>query len=173
MLIENFLNEIEEILENGKTVPFTSNVMIDAERLRKGIEDVRLNMPDEIMQARKIASERKEILTVAQENSDGIIAAAHKRAKELVTDHEITRGAEMSAAEIMQNAKMQANTLMENAKKNADEVTEQAQNWSNDLRTSAGEYVENIVALADETLTNSVNEIRKTRQSLRNAAQRK
>ena len=36
---------------------------------------------------------------------------------------------------------------------------------------SAGEYVENIVATADEALTNSVNEIRKARMSLRSAAQ--
>ena len=50
-------------------------------------------------------------------------------------------------------------------------MTEQAQKWASDLRTSAGEYVENIVATADEALTNSVNEIRKARMSLRSAAQ--
>ena len=41
------------------------------------------------------------------------------------------------------------------------------------MRTSASEYVESIVAVADETLTNSVNEIRRARQHLRSASQSK
>ena len=61
MTVENLLDEIESILEEGKTVPFTSNLLVDAQAIKTAIEDIRLNMPEELMQARKIASERKEI----------------------------------------------------------------------------------------------------------------
>lgn len=63
MTIESLIEELEQIIDEGKSVPFTSNQIVDVERLRTTIEDMRLNMPDELMQARKIASERKEILT--------------------------------------------------------------------------------------------------------------
>lgn len=171
MNIESLLDELEDILDEGKSMPFTSNTLIDVNEVRRVLEDIRLNMPDELMQARKIASERKEILTAAQNTADEIIAAAHRRAKELVTEHEITKGAEINAADIMAQARTQAGEIVEGARATASQLTDQAQKWANDMRTSAGEYVENIVALADESLTNSVNEIRRARQSLRAAAQ--
>ena len=171
MTIESLIEELEQIIDEGKSVPFTSNQIVDVERLRTTIEDMRLNMPDELMQARKIASERKEILTAAQSTAEGIITAAKKKADELISEHEITKGAE--AENIMAEARKKANGIVEQARGTAAELTEQAQKWSNDMRKSAGEYVERVVSMADEGLTNSVNEIRRVRQSLKAAAQHK
>ena len=171
MGIENLLDDIEEVLENSKNVPFSSKISVDGDEIKTLIEDIRLNMPEEIMKARKIASERKEIIDAAQRTADEIIDDARKEAKEIVSQHEITKNAEQAATEIMQQARAQATEVVEQARATASELTEQAQKWSNDLRTSAGEYVENIVATADDSLTNAVNEIRKARMSLRNASQ--
>ena len=157
MTIESLIEELEQIIDEGKSVPFTSNQIVDVERLRTTIEDMRLNMPDELMQARKIASERKEILTAAQSTAEG----------------KITKGAEAEAENIMAEARKKANGIVEQARGTAAELTEQAQKWSNDMRKSAGEYVERVVSMADEGLTNSVNEIRRVRQSLKAAAQHK
>ncbi len=173
MTIENLLEEIENILDEGKSVPFTSNLLVDAQAIKTAIEDIRLNMPDELMQARKIAAERKEILAGAQDNADKIIEKAHLRAKEIISEDEITRGAEAQAAEILQQARQNATEIVEQARQSATELTEQARNWAKEMRTSASEYVESIVAVADETLTNSVNEIRRARQHLRAASQSK
>lgn len=73
MTIESLIEELEQIIDEGKSVPFTSNQIVDVERLRTTIEDMRLNMPDELMQARKIASERKEILV-----EQNLESTAHK-----------------------------------------------------------------------------------------------
>ena len=113
MTIESLLEEIEVILEEGKSVPFTSNLLVDSAAIKTAIEDIRLNMPDELMQARKIASERKEILAGAQESADKIIEKAHLRAKEIIAEDEITRGAEAQAAEIIQQARQNANEIVE------------------------------------------------------------
>ena len=82
MTIESLLDEIINIIDEGKSVPFTSNILVDAEAIKTAVEDIRLNMPDELTQARKIASERKEILASAQASADDIIEQAHLRAKE-------------------------------------------------------------------------------------------
>lgn len=173
MTIESLLEEIDGILDEGKAVPFTSNLLVDAGAIKTAIEDIRLNMPDELMQARKIASERKEILATAQDNADKIIEKAHLRAKEIISEDEITRGAEAQAAEILQQARANANEIVEQARASAAELTEQARAWSKDMRESASEYVENIVAIADESLTNSVNEIRRARHQLKAASQQR
>lgn len=173
MTIESLLDEIINIIDEGKSVPFTSNILVDAEAIKTAVEDIRLNMPDELTQARKIASERKEILASAQASADDIIEQAHLRAKEIISEDEITRGAEAQAAEMMQQARNAANDIVEQARNAATELTEQAKNWSSEMRKSASDYVENIVGMADETLTSSVNEIRRTRQQLRAASQSK
>lgn len=170
MSIESLLDSIEEVLENSKNVPFSSKISVDGEEIITLIEDIRLNMPDELMKARKIASERKEIIDAAQGSADEIIEDAHKQARAIVSEHEITKLAEENAAEILQQARTQATEIIEQARASASEVTEQAQKWANELRKSAGEYVENIVATSDEALTAAVNEIRKARMSLRSAA---
>ena len=150
MTIESLIEELEQIIDEGKSVPFTSNQIVDVERLRTTIEDMRLNMPDELMQARKIASERKEILTAAQSTAEGIITAAKKKADELISEHEITKGAEAEAENIMAEARKKANGIVEQARGTAAELTEQAQKWSNDMRKSAGEYVERVVSMASQ-----------------------
>lgn len=116
MTIESLIEELEQIIDEGKSVPFTSNQIVDVERLRTTIEDMRLNMPDELMQARKIASERKEILTAAQSTAEGIITAAKKKADELISEHEITKGAEAEAENIMAEARKKANGIVEQAR---------------------------------------------------------
>ena len=171
MSIESLLDNIEDVLENSKNVPFSSKISVDGEEIKTIIEDIRLNMPDELMKARKIASERRDILDAAQATSEDIIAQARDKANVSVSEHEITKKAEENAADILQQARTQATEIIEQARATASDMTEQAQKWASDLRTSAGEYVENIVATADEALTNSVNEIRKARMSLRSAAQ--
>ena len=44
MTIENLLEEIETILDEGKSVPFTSNLLVDAQAIKTAIEDIRLNI---------------------------------------------------------------------------------------------------------------------------------
>ena len=174
MSIDTLLNDMDTVIEEGKSFPlFPNKLLVDVDELHRIIEDIRLNMPEELMQARKIASERKEILTGAQDNADKIIEQAHVRAKEIISEDEITRGAEMQAEEIIQQARQTANEIVEQARASATELTEQARAWSKEMRTSASEYVESIVAVADETLTNSVNEIRRARQHLKAASQSK
>lgn len=170
MNVESLVDEIEAILESGKTVPFTSNLLVDAEEIKRVIEDIRLNMPDELMQARKIVSERKEILTAAQNSADAILEGGRKRAKELVAQDEITKAAEANAAELLQQAQKRAQDIVEQARQSAQEITNQAKRWSADMRQSAGKYVESIVTTADEALTNSVNEIRRAHNQLRAAS---
>ena len=52
MEIYTFLDNLEELLESGAKVPFSSKVMVDAEELREIIEEMRLKIPDELKQAK-------------------------------------------------------------------------------------------------------------------------
>lgn len=173
MSIDKLLEGVDTILEQAKAVPFSGKVMVDAEEIRGIIDEVRLNMPEEFTKARKIAAERRDILNEAQTMADDIIAKAEAKAKGMIEAHEITAGARESANEIMQQARVQASELMETTRREANDMMEQAHKWSTDMRDGALQFVEEIINSSDETLTESVNEIRRTRQQIRVAAAKK
>lgn len=169
MSIDTLLGDIDTIIEEGKSVPFSSKLMIDVEELKRVVEDIRLGMPEEITQAKKIASERRDILNDAQSTADDIVNKARQRADLMVEEHQITKEAKEAALGIMQQAKDESSTLLQNARSKAQDMMDRAEKWSNDMRENASSYVEDIVRSTDETLTKNVNDIRKLRQNLREA----
>ena len=52
------------------------HTVVDAEKLRALIDDIRLNIPGEIKQARGIVADRTDIITNAKREADGIIRNA-------------------------------------------------------------------------------------------------
>ena len=55
MSIDEILEEMDELLDKAGSVPFVSHKkVIDGERMRELINDVRLNMPHELKEAKKI-----------------------------------------------------------------------------------------------------------------------
>lgn len=167
--VEKSLADIERLIEEAKTVPFSGKTIIDQDELSKLIEDIRLNMPEEITQAKRIAQERRDILDKAQGEAENIIDKARQRADIMVEEHQITKEAKSAAEDIFRQAKAEAESILENAKRNADDMTSKAEKWSDDIRRNASNYVETIIRDTDETLTKNVNDIRRLRQSVKDA----
>ena len=80
MSIDTLLNDMDTVIEEGRSVPFSSKLAVDVDELRRIIEDIRLNMPVEITQAKKIAAERRDILNAADAQAEDIIIKARQRA---------------------------------------------------------------------------------------------
>lgn len=170
MNIDDLLNQIENILEEGKTV-FGSKVKIDADAVRSILSDIRVNMPDEVIKARKIAAERKVILNQASDTAELKIKQAEAQARKMVEEHEITKSAQLNAAEIIADAKEQAAEIVEKAKANSNEIVDNAQKWANDLRSGASSFVDTIMNESDEILAQSIEDFTKSLNKVRIASQ--
>ncbi len=169
MSIDTLLRDMDTVLDEGKTVPFSNKLMVDVEELKRLIEDIRLNMPQEITQAKKIAAERRDILNAADAEAEEILEKARQKADLMVEEHQITKEAREAARGIMQQAKNESELLIDNSKERARDIMDKAEKWSGDMRRNASNYVESIIRETDETLTKSVNDIRQLRQSVRDA----
>ena len=101
MNIDDLINQIEDIIEEGKHPFGGSKVKVDADAIRSILNDIRVGLPDEVIKARQIASERKAILSQANDAAEVKIRQAEAQARKLVEDHEITKGAQLNAAEII------------------------------------------------------------------------
>lgn len=144
MSIEELLEQFDEALDSGMKMP-GKRVVVNAENLRAVIDDIRLNIPSEIKQARGIVADRSDIITNAKREADSIIRGAEERAKAMVSQEEITKLAKEKATEIIADAQAKSRAM----------------------RKAAQDFVDEIMKRADEGLTANLSEVRKTRADLK------
>jgi len=148
MEILKMIDLLEDKVEQTKTIPLLNRALIDREELLAAIEEIRLNIPEDMKQARLIKDERKRILAEAQTEAEEIINDAKAKTEKMVDEHEITK-----------KAYEQANQIVAAAQKN-----------SRELRMGARQYVDSLFADTDAKLTKAQSIIRKARADVRQEA---
>ena len=149
MNIEDILDGLDELLDRAWSLPLSGGrCVVDAEKVRDLIDDIRLNLPTEIKQAKAIVNDRSEIISIAKRESETIVRKAEERARALIAQEEVVKQAQTRAAEI----------------------TQQAQQKAREMRTAAQEFSDGMLKQAEEALFKSINEIKSTRQALRAAS---
>ena len=105
MSIDEILEEMDELLDKASSVPFVSHKkVIDGERMRELINDVRLNMPHELKEAKKIEFDCQRILNEAKLNAENIIRKAEERAAQIVSREAIVTEAKKKALDMLTKA---------------------------------------------------------------------
>ena len=122
MDIMALIDRVEEIVDNARTVPFSSNKMVDPDKVYEIIDEIRAQYPDELKQARWIVKERQEMLEEAEKEANRILEEARERAQQLASEQEVVRLAEQQAADIMDRAKQQEREIRLGAEDYADEM---------------------------------------------------
>ena len=122
MEIFTLLESLEEILESGSKVPFSSKVMVDIDELRDILEDIRLKLPDELKQAKWVKEERQRILEEAQKEADDVVKEAENRIIAMIDEHEITKKAYEQKAQIIETANEMSREISQGTKEYADNV---------------------------------------------------
>ena len=145
MEVFTLLENLEEVIESGSKVPFSTKVMVDAEELREIIEDIRLKLPDELKQAKWVKEERQRIIMDAQKEADQIVKETETKIISLVDDHEITR-----------QALAQKEEIIESADKVAREIT-----------TGTREYADALLERLEEILKEALNVVHDNRKELK------
>lgn len=144
MDIEDLLDVMIETIEGATTVPLTGKRMVDAEKMKDLINDVRMNMPSEIRKAKMLVDERDRYIGAANQEAENIIKKAEVRARSLVDQQEITKQSKEQAAETIRSAQQRAKELQGN-------VTN---------------YCESILKKTEEQLAESAMDVKKVRATL-------
>lgn len=146
MSIESLVDELDDMIEEAWTLPLSGGKsVLDADKVKRILEDIRLSFPKEIRQAKAIAADRNNIIDDAKKEAERIIRSAEEKAKAIVNKDEIVKEA---------NAK--ANSMVIDAQKKSKEIIK-----------AANEYVDDLMAKTDMILSESLAEVRKTRKSIK------
>jgi len=180
--IETMLNNLDELLENSTSLPFSGGkCLVDAERVRELIDNIRLNMPAEISQARALIADRNEIIAVAKTEAESLIRKAEERARVMVDNDTLMRQANAKAMSILSEASQKAADLVKDATEKASDITSkanarateaitQATTRSREMKQAAYDFSETMMRTAEETLAQALSEVKSTRQAFRNSA---
>ncbi len=145
MSIENLIREMEDILENSWGLPMSGGrVVLNSKNIRKILEDIRLALPQEIVQAQKVINERNRIIEGAKNEAEAMIKLSEEKIKMMVSQSEIVKSAQIAADNILADAKSKAE----------------------EIKKSSNEYVTEMMKRLDESVTQNLVEIRKARQAL-------
>ena len=119
---ETFLRRAMEVVNNGKSVPLSTSVLISSkdeviELLEAAIE----RLPGELDQARFMMRERAQYLEKVQREADEILDAARARAERMVQRTEIVREAEHRAQRLLEESREQSARLRHEAEDYCDQ----------------------------------------------------
>ncbi|MCX8074681.1 MAG: ATPase [Clostridia bacterium] len=127
MEIFTLLENLEELLDVGTKVPFSSKVMVDREQLQEILEDIRLKLPDELKQAKWVKEERQRIIMDAQKEAESILKEAENKIISMVDEHTITKQALNQKEEIVENANRISREISIGTRDYADAILEKVE----------------------------------------------
>jgi cell division septum initiation protein DivIVA len=102
--ILHLVDRLETLLNGSWRLPFTSNVVIQEDAFLDIIDQMRVSIPEEVKQAKRISAERERLLEQAQEEADRIVSLAQEQVGSIADDHEIVKAAQAKADEIIAHA---------------------------------------------------------------------
>ncbi|HEV7216280.1 MAG TPA: hypothetical protein VGP33_14280 [Chloroflexota bacterium] len=120
--IMQLVDDFEQIVNASVRVPMTSRVMLDERRCLDVLDQMRVLVPEEIRQARRIQQDRERTLQDALEQSEKLTRQAEERAERLIREHDLLAGAEQAVAQRAAAAQQQARLRREGADQYASDM---------------------------------------------------
>ncbi len=151
MNIEEILDMLDELLDKSWTLPLTNGrTIVDDEKVRDLLNDIRLNLPAEMKQAKQIVADRAEILASARREAESVVRKAEDRARAMIAQE----------------------TVVKQAQQKANEILAQANQKSKELRTASQEYSDDLLKQSEELMTKLLSDVRTTRQMIRTSGKK-
>ena len=126
MDILQLIDELEDVIDDASSVPFTKKVSVNPEDIYEIINDLRDALPEEIKEAKWVNEEKDRILKDAKTQADTLVnqakseveqsyEAANRKYRDLVNENAITIEAKKQAAQIVTDAENIAHGITKNS----------------------------------------------------------
>lgn len=140
------LDRLDNLVADAKSVPFSSNCMVNREEVQMLIGLIRDSLPAQLRQSKWLIEQSRELLDTAREQADEIIDEAQHEVQQMIDEHEIT-----------QHARAYAQETIDEANETADQIRDGALN-----------YTEKHLSNLEHQLTNLLVTVRNHKKDLNN-----
>ena len=115
MDIQHLVDRLEDLIDEGRHVPFSKQTLIDEERALEIIDQMRISIPEEIEKAARVLAQRDRILAQANEEAARLVQLARERGEQMVDREAMVQAAQSRAANIIEAARQEAEGITEDA----------------------------------------------------------
>jgi len=119
--ILQLVDQLEDLLNESWRIPFTSTLLVNEEECLRIIDQLRVSVPEELNQARRLLLEKERIIAEAEREAEQIVASAHEQAASMVEGQEAAQPIRERSRAIIAEAERQAEAL----RRDADEYARQ------------------------------------------------
>lgn len=109
------VERLESLVAAAKKVPLTNNVVLDQAAMLELVDQLRISVPDEVRQAKRITEEVTRITEHARDEADQIAARAQEQAAQMLEERELVKLAQQRATEIIEQASREAGEVRRGA----------------------------------------------------------
>src|SRR5437868_7457269 len=115
MDIQHLVDRLEDLIDEGRHVPFSKSTLIDEERALEIIDQMRISIPEEIEKAAKVLAQRDRVMAQASEEAARVIQAAREQGVQLLDREATVQAAQSRAANIVEQARHDAEVITQEA----------------------------------------------------------
>ena len=145
MTIDKILDKMDDMLSEAVAMPLTGRKLLDVDKLQDLVDELRLNLPQEIKDAKAVVSDRNQIIEQAENQAEDIIQKAEVRARQMISETEVFKAAKIASNEMISTA----------------------QQRSKESERLALEFSENALKKAEDALLVVFNQVKTKRLSVR------
>lgn len=154
--IEALINDIQFVIDDAGTVPFSKKVLVDSDEIEQILNEIKDSLPEEIKEAKWINEEKDKILSAADQEKNTIIDNSRKEADEIV------KNAQARAEELISD-----NTITKQATKYGEDLVKKAEDNARVLKEQSINYVDEMLAITQDRLQEILQELESNRNELR------
>jgi len=149
MRIDELLDKLDDMVDKAWGLPLSGGrCVFDAGKVREIIDDLRLNLPKELPQAKAIVADRIEIIKSAKAEAADIVKNAEGKAGMLISQEEIVRQAQDKANAIMADA----------------------QQKSKEMKKAAADFSDSLLKQTEDEIALAFKDIKQARQALKSSS---
>jgi cell division septum initiation protein DivIVA len=132
--LDHLIDEIEEVLAQGRRVPFSGRLLVDEEQMLDIIDRMRVAVPEELKQARRVVAEQERLLSDARARvqavlqEEGLLAAVNAERERLLLQ------AERDAQGVRAGADEYARQVLEELQERLQKIQTSVQNGISELK---------------------------------------
>jgi vacuolar-type H+-ATPase subunit H len=138
MDIQHLVDRLEDLIDEGRHMPFSKFTLIDEERALEIIDQMRISIPEEIEKSSRIITQRDRVLAQANEEAARILQMARQKSDAMVNEMD----------------------RVKEAQERANHIIEQARNEAANITAEADQYVMDLLSRLEQSLLRNINEVR-------------
>lgn len=128
MDIAAMLKQLEETVQEAKSMPLSSSVLVNRDEVLQLLKEMQEALPEEIKQARWIIRDREDLLAKARHEAERIVEQAREEQLRMARKEEISERARQEAERTASEADEQAREMKDEAEDYVDAKLAQFEN---------------------------------------------